>query len=84
MKSVGKPDAENRHVRFDERGWETGRPHRSAPAPSLDSTPAAEPKLGMARADAGRKPGCRAEALPHWLLAKKQVALGGGARAMIY
>jgi hypothetical protein len=25
MKSVGKPDAGKRHVRFDERGWETGR-----------------------------------------------------------
>ena len=25
MKPVGKPDAGNRHVRFDERGWETGR-----------------------------------------------------------
>ena len=23
MKSVGEPDAGNRHVRFDERGWET-------------------------------------------------------------
>ena len=25
MKPVGKPDAGNPHVRFDERGWETGR-----------------------------------------------------------
>ncbi|MGA7409135.1 MAG: hypothetical protein WBW33_01550, partial [Bryobacteraceae bacterium] len=25
MKPVGKPDALNGHVRFDERGWETGR-----------------------------------------------------------
>ena len=25
MKPVGKPDAGNRHVRFDERGRETGR-----------------------------------------------------------
>src|SRR6516162_7062044 len=25
VKSVGKPDAGNPHVRFDERGWETGR-----------------------------------------------------------
>src|ERR1700732_4455789 len=23
-KSIGEPDAGNRHVRFDERGWETG------------------------------------------------------------
>ena len=25
-KPVGKPDAGERHVRFDERGWEPGRP----------------------------------------------------------
>jgi len=25
MKSIGKPDARNGHVRFDERGRETGR-----------------------------------------------------------
>ncbi len=25
MKPVGEPDAGDRHVRFDERGWETGR-----------------------------------------------------------
>src|SRR6266849_3807535 len=34
--SVGKPDAGNRHVRFDERGRETGR---IGTAPFLDSTP---------------------------------------------
>jgi hypothetical protein len=38
MKPVGKPDARNEHVRFDERGWETGRRLASAPAPILDST----------------------------------------------
>jgi hypothetical protein len=38
VKPVGKPDAGNPHVRFDERGWETGRPKWSAPAPILDST----------------------------------------------
>jgi hypothetical protein len=38
MKSVGKPDAGNPHVRFDERGWETGRRSASVPAPNLDST----------------------------------------------
>jgi len=38
MKPVGKPDAGNRHVRFDERGWETGRRSASVPAPNLDST----------------------------------------------
>ncbi len=25
VKPVGKPGAGNRHARFDERGWETGR-----------------------------------------------------------
>src|SRR5262245_19388205 len=25
VKPVGKPDARNGHVRFDERGWKTGR-----------------------------------------------------------
>jgi len=39
MKPVGKPDAGNPHVRFDERGRETGRrPQAPAPAPILDST----------------------------------------------
>jgi hypothetical protein len=36
MKPVGKPDAGNPHVRFDERGGETERP--SDTAPLLDST----------------------------------------------
>ena len=38
VKPVGKPDAGNRHVRFDERGWETGRRLASVLAPILDST----------------------------------------------
>ena len=39
MKSVGKPDAGNPHVRFDERGRETGRCRMAqATAPFLDST----------------------------------------------
>ena len=39
MKPVGKPDALNGHVRFDERGWETGRRFSaSVLAPILDST----------------------------------------------
>jgi hypothetical protein len=39
MKPVGKPNAGNRHVRFDERGWETGRRRMAqATAPILDST----------------------------------------------
>ena len=41
MKPAGKPDAGNPHVRFDERGWETGRCSPSVPAPTLDSTDAA-------------------------------------------
>ena len=36
MKPVGKPDAGNPHVRFDERGGETGRLGDTAPL--LDST----------------------------------------------
>src|SRR5580692_3651640 len=36
MKPVGKPDAGNPHVRFDERGGETGRAYDTAPL--LDST----------------------------------------------
>ena len=35
VKPVGKPDAGDPHVRFDERGWETGL---YATAPILDST----------------------------------------------
>jgi hypothetical protein len=38
MKPVGKPDARNGPVRFDERGGETGRRSALAPAPLLDST----------------------------------------------
>src|SRR4051794_3535916 len=40
VKSVGKPDARNGHVRFDERGRETGRPPvwLLGTAPFLDST----------------------------------------------
>jgi RNA-directed DNA polymerase len=39
MKPLGKPDARNPHVRFDERGRETGRCQLAqATAPFLDST----------------------------------------------
>jgi Group II intron, maturase-specific domain len=38
VKPVGKPGARNPHVRFDERGWETGRRLASVLAPILDST----------------------------------------------
>jgi hypothetical protein len=48
VKSVRKPDAANRHVRFDERGWETGR-LRSVSAPVLDSTPLLENTLYVCR-----------------------------------
>jgi hypothetical protein len=37
-KPVGKPDAGNPHVRFDERGRETEPHHDAATAPFLDST----------------------------------------------
>jgi len=41
MKLVGKPGAGNRHARFDERGWETGRCRMAqVTAPILDSTTA--------------------------------------------
>ena len=41
MKPVGEPDAVAPHVRFDERGWETGRCRMAqATAPILDSTEA--------------------------------------------
>ena len=46
MKTVGKPDAGNRHVRFDERGWEAGtalhgqhpRPPSTLPASCFDDS----------------------------------------------
>jgi hypothetical protein len=39
VKPVGEPDAGNRHVRFDERGWETERCRMAqAVARILDST----------------------------------------------
>ena len=41
MKPVGEPDAVAPHVRFDERGWETGRCRMAqATAPILDFTEA--------------------------------------------
>ena len=49
VKPVGKPNAGNRHVRFDERGWETGRCRMAqATAPILDST---EPEVPESTAD---------------------------------
>jgi hypothetical protein len=44
MPYYGLADAGNRHVRFDERGWETERCRMAqATAPILDSTEAAVP-----------------------------------------
>src|SRR5215471_1568323 len=52
MKLVGKPGAGNRHARFDERGWETGRCRMAqVTAPILDSTFAHPP---AERLDPGR------------------------------
>jgi hypothetical protein len=49
VKPVGEPDAGDRHVRFDERGWETGRCRMAqATAPILDSTKKTRPiEFGM-------------------------------------
>src|SRR6516164_4467047 len=45
VKPVGEPDAGDRHVRFDERGWETERCLTAqATAPILDSTIADVPR----------------------------------------
>ena len=49
VKPVGKPDAGNRHVRFDERGWETGRWPKG---PSYR----AHPRLYLSRHLAGSNP----------------------------
>src|SRR5579871_3895823 len=46
MKPVGEPDAGNRHVRFDERGWETGH-WRSLTAPRPSSTLLFSGNLGI-------------------------------------
>jgi len=56
MKPVGKPDAGNPHVRFDERGGETGRldAFEADTAPFLDST-----VLGGERAQAEGGHQCR-------------------------
>jgi hypothetical protein len=44
VKPVGEPYAVAPHVRFDERGWETGRCRMAqATAPFLDSTIVANP-----------------------------------------
>ena len=44
VKPVGEPDAGDRHVRFDERGWETERCRMAqATAPILNSTQRGHP-----------------------------------------
>src|SRR5262245_16260452 len=58
MKPVGEPDAGDRHVRFDERGWETERCRMAeATAPILDSTspcaPLSSPSIQSARMNPG-------------------------------
>jgi hypothetical protein len=68
VKPVGKPDAGNRLVRFDERGWETERCRMAqATAPILDSTTAdlsrAGPKDVIVLAAAGRRSQRRIDAL---------------------
>ena len=46
MKPVGKPDALIGHVRFDERGWETGRRSvRQCSRPSSTLLACADPDL---------------------------------------
>ena len=52
MKSVGKPDALIGHVRFDERGRETGRrPTGQATAPFLDFTRRVSGRPGLVTSD---------------------------------
>jgi hypothetical protein len=55
MKPVGKPDAGNPHVRFDERGRETECCHMAqATAPVLDSTERYPISVKIINADALR------------------------------
>ena len=59
MKPVGKPDAGNPHVRFDERGGET-EPPQAVTAPLLDSTrDDSEEALGSNFARSGSVAGCK-------------------------
>jgi hypothetical protein len=59
VKPVGKPDAGNLHVRFDERGRETGCCHKAqATAPVLDST------VGQVKGVSGPGPAPREPAKP--------------------
>src|SRR5215813_6851811 len=50
MKPVGEPDAGDRHVRFDERGWETERCRMAqVTAPILDSANAEVRRCWLSR-----------------------------------
>ena len=53
-KSVGKPDAGNRHVRFDERGRETGllAPRPSSTLPTTATHPKSEIRNPIATPEA--------------------------------
>ena len=54
MKPVGEPDAVAPHVRFDERGWETGRCRMAqATAPILDSTIPEVSRMSAKEGDSG-------------------------------
>jgi len=91
MKPAGKPDARNGHVRFDERGWETGRPLASVPAPILDSTrgvaqASAQCRLLLVSAPSGAGPSAcqvteptrgRRKRLPHMKAKVSGIALVG-------
>jgi hypothetical protein len=55
MKPVGEPDAVAPHVRFDERGWETGRCRMAqATAPILDSTSPDQQAWSASASECGR------------------------------
>src|SRR5437879_5282483 len=58
VKPVGEPDAGDRHVRFDERGWETGRWPQ---APSYRAHPRLYRSVGSLRRRNMSGIGCKAE-----------------------
>src|SRR6516225_41057 len=70
MKPVGEPDAGDRHVRFDERGWETERCRMAqVTAPILDSA-----KADMPRCPLFVRFGCKAD-LPRASEARRSDAI---------
>ena len=58
VKPVGEPDAGDRHVQFDERGWETGRWPQ---APSYRAHPRLYRSVGSLRRRNMSGIGCKAE-----------------------